>query len=365
MRLWDSLRTLAAALSWEQKVLGTYLVLWSEQYRTPRSVWVGSAIAATLFHAGVLWWGINAWQSRRDTTPPAPIQVIALPPESEAVFDPVLSETVPTPSESQSTAPSSPRETTESVASANSTPPAQTSTPRAVEPVEPVAPAPISPQRPALPARRTPPVAPVTPQPTPEPRPEPIPEPAATTPSPPTSPPVPNPTPPIAPIAPTPSQPPATSPPNPPASPPTEPAVEQERPFPVTAGEVSPREVGINAFWTLQEVPDGSDLPDQFPAIPQGWRESTSALLSNAECSSGLVAPGSSVRVTLWPIVEADGRISGFFSWDGGDNVGKERVIACIESLGSQMAPLVPARTSGEAIPSYAMLLVVEVSGTQ
>lgn len=333
-------------------------MLWSEQYRTPRSVWVGSAIAATLFHAGVLWWGVNTWQSRRDTIPPAPIQVIALPPESEAVFDPVLPETVPTPSESQSTAPSSPRETVEPVASADSTPPVQTSTPRSVEPV---APAPIAPQRPASRARRTPPVAPVTPQPTQEP----IPEPATTPPLPPTSTPVPNPTPPIDPISPTPSEPPAISPPNPPASPPAEPAVEPERPFPVTTGEVSPRDVGINAFWTLQEVPGGSDLPDQFPAIPQGWRESTSALLSNAECSSGLVAPGSSVRVTLWPIIEADGSISGFFSWDGGDNVGKERVIACIESLGPQMAPLVPARTSGEAIPSYAMLLVVEVRGTQ
>lgn len=340
-------------------------MLWSEQYRTPRSVWVGSAIAATLFHAGVLWWGVHAWQSRRDTTPPAPIQIIALPPESEAVFDPVLPEAVPTPSESQSTAPPSPRETVESAAPASSTPPIQTSTPRSVAPVEPVAPAPIAPQRPASPARRTPPVAPITPQQTPEPIPESIPEPATPTPSPPTPTPVPNPNPPIDPIAPTPSEPPATSPPNPPASPPAGPVVEQERPFPVTTGEVSPRDIGINAFWTLQAVPDGSDLPDQFPAIPQGWRESTSALLSNAECASGLVAPGSSVRVTLWPIVEADGSISGFFSWDGGDNVGKEAAIACIESLGPQMAPLVPARTSGEAIPSYAMLLVVEVRGTQ
>jgi hypothetical protein len=69
--------------------------------------------------------------------------------------------------------------------------------------------------------------------------------------------------------------------------------------------------------------------------------------------------------VTLWPVVEADGRISDFYSWDGGGNEGKAAVVDCVESLGPRMAPIIPARVRGETLPSYAMLLVVELQGVE
>jgi hypothetical protein len=285
-------------------------------------VWTVSAIATTLVHAGAIWWGVNAWQQQRPTFSPTPIQVIALPAAATTEFEPT------------------PPATTDASPIASEVPVDANTT---ASPVEPVAPSDSGPPPQAAvpaaelgsPPQSSPPSAPVPVEPVTH-------------------------TPPSAPIPPS-SPPPSTA----ESSPPVRPAPGEPSPAapPGSSESPAPSGSGVQAFWTLQTVPGGSDLPEEWPEIPPNWRESTSVLLANSRCATGLVPPGTSVRVTLWPIVEADGRISEFLSWDGRENVGKEAVIDCVEQLGPQMAPLIPAKDGGAAIASYAMLLVVEVQG--
>ncbi len=162
----------------------------------------------------------------------------------------------------------------------------------------------------------------------------------------------------VPPTAPTPTAPPA------PLSP-IESIRDPEQPFSATTGDISPQVSGVDSVWTLQPIPDGSDLPDQLPRLPQGWQNSTATLFANASCSSGVVAPGTTVEVTLWPNIEEDGHISDFNPWQGGENLGNSAVVACLESLAPRMTPLIPARTGGEPIASYAILITVTVRGTQ
>ncbi|MEM6835292.1 MAG: hypothetical protein AAF609_00425 [Cyanobacteria bacterium P01_C01_bin.120] len=109
----------------------------------------------------------------------------------------------------------------------------------------------------------------------------------------------------------------------------------------------------------------GSDIHDEIPRLPDGWQADMANLLMNAECSSGLVAPGTSVSLTLWPLVQANGQISEFAPWDEGNAGVPEAVMQCVKGLRSQMRPLIPARDGGEAIASDEVLLTVEVRGVQ
>lgn len=334
---------------------------------TPRAVWVNSAIATLLFHLGLLGWGIWAWQQRAQTPSPAPIRIVTLPSEPPSAIAPA-----PPPTSDRPAIPESVPPTTGIVegGAASTMPVAPTDTPPPApspEPVTPVAPQAIPPVTPTPPAAIAPPRAPqpepspVEPspsQPTPQPiepiRPQPSPRPTTNE-----SPPSP------APVSPTPARPPApaTTEPIGPASP-VESSRDPERPFPVTTGEVSPREAGVASTWTLGAVPDGADLPDELPRLPPGWRDSTAALFANASCSTGLVNPGDTIEITLWPNIEADGQISSFNVWDSPENLGNAAVVACVESLAPRMAPLIPATVRGEPIASYAILLTVQVQGT-
>ena len=299
-------------------------MLWSDHHGTPRTVWTLSAIAAAVCHGGLLWWGIDTWQRWRTPSPPIPIQVITLPPASIVSGEFMEPTTVPL------------------SAAAQSGPVVSTDQPPSFDPVTPNN-RNRSPQEPAVP-----PIEPASPPAFPQPTPAPV------TPITPTPPVMPEPLSPSAEVS-------SES-----RTPSVEDPIDTERPFPVTTGEISPRDAGIQAFWTPKEVPGGFDITKTPPEIPEGWRESTSTLLANASCASGLVASGSSVQVTLWPVVEDDGRISEFLSWDGDENAGKEAIIDCLEGLGPQMARLTPARDeAGEVIGSTNLLLVVEIQGTQ
>ncbi|MEM9766635.1 MAG: hypothetical protein AAF892_01970 [Cyanobacteria bacterium P01_D01_bin.71] len=316
-----------------------------DRFRTPRFVWVNSAIAATLLHTVLVWWGLAAWQTRQTLTSPAPIRIVAVP-----------ENTIPAPAAIASSP-------DVSVAAADSpetatTPgtPAATVTTPPVAPNNPSAAVPLTTPSEAIPPASTPPVVPTdtSPPPTntstpPADTPTPltdIPTPPTNTPTPPTN----SPTPPTdTPTPPTDNPVPPTDAPTPPADTPTDPE---------SAGS-------IQSWWSLRPLPGGgSDIHEEIPRLPDGWQTSTSALLANAGCSSGLVAPGASVRLTLWPLVQADGQISEFAPWDEGNSGVPEAVMQCIRGLRSQMLPLIPAQDGGMAIASDEVLLVIEVRGT-
>lgn len=96
--------------------------------------------------------------------------------------------------------------------------------------------------------------------------------------------------------------------------------------------------------------------------MPSGWQASTSKLLTEAGCTSSL-NPGASVRLTLWPAVDAAGYIFEFLPWAGNSGV-PPSVRQCVESLRSQMPPLIPAQDGGQPIASDEVLLVIELRGT-
>lgn len=309
------------------------LAVWSDIYQTPRTVWATSAIAALTLHAGILWWGIATWQARRPAPLPPPIRVIAVSPTALPAFAATGSA-----SQGEASTAAVPADTSSSATTETTTPPAE------LLENEPVAPTP-APVEPTLPSEPTIPVAPVAPTSRPSTPPRP---------SMPSEGPVRPVTPPIETSA-SPSTPPTQTPPT------QTPPIESPDPTPPPSANTPSPSNGIQVVWTRREVPGGSDLPEELPNIPAGWPEATSALLSSSGCSSGLVAPGASVRVTLWPDIEADGRISGFTRWDGGENAGKQDILNCIESLAPQFPALIPARDGGSAIASYAILIDVEI----
>ncbi|HEY9887650.1 MAG TPA: hypothetical protein V6D02_04565 [Candidatus Obscuribacterales bacterium] len=272
-------------------------MVWVQGHQTPRVVWAGSAIATTLLHGGLLWWGLTLWHSTRELAVPAPIKVIALPPATEMPQETGAIADLPA-SPDQAFAPVAPTDFAPAVEAVPTTPPAQD------------APAP--------------------------------PVPSATTGA--TSPP----SPPVAPVPPA-TSPPVTNPPttNPPATNP-----------PPSGGDAGR---GVQAFAGVQAVPEGADLPERLPVAPSGWQADMAALVADAPCVARWVAPGTAARVTLWPFVEADGSISGFQPWRSSENNGDEDLIACVESLAAQMPPLIPAADNGVPRPSYAVLFEVEV----
>ena len=294
--------------------------------QTPRWVWIMSGLVATLLHTVAVYGAIAVWQTRRSAVTPGPISVIALPPGTEIPFEsapaplaepvsPLTAADVPTATQPASAAP--------------------TGTPRPFEPVAPTAvtPAPRPVARPTQTA--VPPVYPNGPSPSPAPA-------APATPA--------NP----------PNNGPAAVPPTVPESP-----VEVAPPAPVPpAGGVPPAAPGIAAAWRPEPAPGGgSVIHDIPPQLPVTWPASVTALLTNAGCAAG-ISPGTSVTVTLWPIIEADGQISEFIPRTA-ENAGNEGLVSCVQALRSQMPPLIPAQDGGAAIVSDEILIVVEIRSTQ
>lgn len=97
-----------------------------------------------------------------------------------------------------------------------------------------------------------------------------------------------------------------------------------------------------------------------MPQMPQGWQTETANLLENAGCVSGLIAPGTSVRLTIWPAIDPQGQIMQLLPWEGNGNV-PSTILQCVEGLTSQMPPLIPARDGGAAIASDEVLLTIEI----
>jgi len=333
--------------------VATIAVIRADEFQTPGSVWVTSAIAAGLLHALLVWWAIAAWQERSAIGEPAPIQLVTLPENSEPVpqSDATDGESTPAPSQD----PSADWTAAESGAIAPTTPPVPPTDngppiespnpfPTSTAPVPPVAsPTPTPPGDASLPpqppVQSSPPVSqpPITSPPSPSPAP-----------APPTS---------------SPSSP-AAGPSSPSTTPPSNPGPgSNASPSPESSGVPSSGS-GLQSWWSLQPVPGGgSDIHDEMPRLPSGWQDATAQLLTDAGCASDLLAPGASVRLTLWPAVDAEGRIFEFLPWSGNSGV-PNRVLQCVEALKTQMPPLIPAQDAGQPIASDEVVLVIELRGT-
>ncbi|MEM7648135.1 MAG: hypothetical protein AAF283_03095, partial [Cyanobacteria bacterium P01_A01_bin.70] len=233
-----------------------------------------SGLVATLLHTMAVYGAISVWQTRRSTVTPGPISVIALPPGTEIP----LASAPATPAESVSPLTAGVPTVTQPASGA------LTGTQRPFEPVAPtaVAPAPRPVARPTQPA--VPPVSPNGPASSP------APESPATPANPPNN------------------GPGVVPPPVPPESP-----GEGAPPAPVQpAGGSPPAAPGIAAAWRPEPAPGGGSVIHEIPPqLPVTWPASVTALLTNAGCASD-ISPGTSVTVTLWPIIEADGQISEF-----------------------------------------------------
>ena len=97
--------------------------------------------------------------------------------------------------------------------------------------------------------------------------------------------------------------------------------------------------------------------------MPPGWQTETASLLESAGCASDLIEPGTAVRLTIWPAIDAQGQIMQLLPWDGNDSV-PSTVMQCVEELTPQMPPLIPARDGGAAIASDEVLLTIEIRNT-
>ncbi len=136
-----------------------------------------------------------------------------------------------------------------------------------------------------------------------------------------------------------------------------------ERPFPSTTGELALEQGDgflVNGY--LQPVPGGRDIPQKLPVAPAGWNQSVADLMARSACSQGILPPGTSTQIVLFPIVEANGGISEFLPWEEGGSGDYPALVSCLESLRSQLPPLIPAMEGGSPVPSYAALLILEIS---
>ena len=96
--------------------------------------------------------------------------------------------------------------------------------------------------------------------------------------------------------------------------------------------------------------------------MPSGWQTATARLLTEAGCAAEALAPGRSVRLTLWPAIDAEGRIFEFLPWEGNSGV-PPAAQQCVTALRSQLPPLIPAQDGGQPIASDEVLLVIELRG--
>ena len=284
-------------------------------YRTPRRVWVTSAIVAALLHAAAVYGAIAVWQNRRSAVTPGPISVIALPVGTETALAPTPPPTAGAPADTQ---------------------PALSESNTTQRPFEPVAPTTVSPEPRPVARPTQPALPPVTPN-------APAPSPAPVTP--------------VAPNAPS-----TGSEVVPPVQPESPGEVEPPAPVPPSGGSPT-EESGIATSWRRELVPGGgSAIHPVKPDLPTTWPASVTALVTNAGCASG-ISPGTSITVTLWPIIEADGQISEFLPRDA-ENMGTEALVSCILALRAQMPPLTPAQDGGAAIASDEILIIVEIRST-
>ena len=284
-------------------------------YRTPRWVWVTSAIVAALLHAAAVYGAIAVWQNRRSAVTPGPISVIALPVGTETALEPTPPPTAGAPADTQ---------------------PALSESNTTQRPFEPVAPTTVSPESRPVARPTQPALPPVTPN-------APAPSPAPVTP--------------VAPNAPS-----TGSEVVPPVQPESPGEVAPSVPVPPSGGSPT-EETGIAASWRSEIAPGGgSVIQDMPPQLPATWPASVTALVTNAGCASG-VSSGMSVTITLWPIIEANGQISEFIPRVA-ENAGNEALVSCIQALRSQMPPLTPAQDGGTAIASDEILIILEIRST-
>ena len=105
-------------------------------------------------------------------------------------------------------------------------------------------------------------------------------------------------------------------------------------------------------------MPDGRDLPDVLPQIPATWQDQR--LSAGSPClGADLFQTLAFARVVLRLTVEADGRISTATVWRSSENAAYDNAIVCL--LTTQLPPLEPAQSGGEAVPTDMLLL--EVTG--
>lgn len=280
------------------------LTVWSDTHRTPRYVWVASAMAATTMNASGIWWITTYWQKHHNMTTAPPIAVIAIP-------EPAIAADLP---------------------QSNASAPVPAPSPKAPVPLQPVT-TPDTPISPEIPPATLPSSSPQSSQ---------FPETSFSDPS----------TPP-----PSLQTPQTTGEPTPRSTPPIPTPSITEDDSPDTQG-------GLRIQWKQPElVPGPRDIPEELPQFPQGWQDSVSSLLKASSCFTELTP--TDIQITLWPTIEADGRISSLRLFDRSNTPAADNLEPCLQALRPQFPPLIPAKTSGAPIATYVAVIILEVSFTE
>ena len=280
------------------------LTVWSDTHRTPRYVWVASAIAATTLNASGIWWITTYWQKHHNMPTAPPIAVIAIPEPAIAAVRPQSNASAPVPAPSPK--------------------------------------APVPPQPATTPD--TPIAQEITPTTLPSSSPQSSQFPATSFSDPSTSPPS--------------TQPPQTT---------GEPAPRFTSPIPtspITDDDSPDPQGGLRIQWKQPElIPRPRDIPEELPQFPQGWQDSVSSLLKTSSCFTELTPTG--VQITLWPTIEADGHISSLNLFDRSNTPAADDLEPCLQALSPEFPPLIPAKTGGAPIATYAAVIILEVSFTE
>lgn len=297
--------------------------MWPNAYRTPQYVWSISAIAATALHAGGLWWFTTYWQNSQSPTSPPAIEVIAIPSSDVAAIAP----------------PTNPTGLPQIV-------------PQLVKP-EPE----TTPDTPASDAVSDTPIPQV---------------PASNTPAPDNS------------AAPIQSRPNSSNPAAPTASS-TNPAqatpgssnpaqFPQAAPEPTTRPSQPPpvaptEQQNLLIQWGAPQLPSGArNLPQgpneasqTLPTYSENWQAITSALLKDSECFTNLVSSVPSVQITFQPTIEVDGSLSEIRLVNNSVDLDSDVLANCLETLRSQMPPLIPATDGGIPIRTDLVYLTIGI----
>lgn len=282
------------------------------RYRTPRYVWVASAIAATTLHGLGLWWIMIHWQSSLITTPPASIAVVPIPSLEPTAS---LASDLPTATSANVSAPPE---------AAAASPPANSSPDNGQTPS-------VAPSSTAT----TPPNASPT---------QPLAADGASLAEPSTTPPSPLPGTAEA------SQPSQTS--------QTKQPIQEN----IEGAENTPSRF-ITSWGNLELISGARDLPDEPPTLPPEWKQMTSQVVEQSPCIANLVLPMNSVTVLLWPEIGDGGEILRIQPVDvEGATDSDKRLIQCIDSLKNQIPRLNPATVAGTPISTYSVQLSLTIN---
>lgn len=130
-------------------------------------------------------------------------------------------------------------------------------------------------------------------------------------------------------------------------------------PSPTASAPIEPTEPGLQTWWTLRPLPQGRDIPEIFPRLPEGW-QAPYLSVSRDNCVPGQDwTTWGSLTVELRLIVEADGRISQIQPFASSGNLAYDEAMRCV--LERLNPVLEPASTSGEPIASDVLL---EITGS-